>query len=255
MAKLHKLAAILTAGSVLGLFFASGVTLAANAASTAGLIVKTADSVTSDDSTDESDETAGEITRPDKPKPNERSDFQKKRHELRDKFGSKDSLGLPPIVIHPEDDGEDDDAAETKLPKTKPTLAPAPTASATATVDPSIKTGTSSLKGGTLVSNPPTVAGNAQNSAVSPGSATGTASQQQPAGSTNSVVSPNEATPIDIEKAEISRQTDADKFIEAATLSLGAMGIGALALGAVTVIRGKRQLKEQAAEYQYTSAD
>jgi hypothetical protein len=269
MAKLHNLATILTVSSILGLFFAAGAPLSANAAPSHSIVIKAADSDSSDDSDSDDDDDSDEdveITRPKNPKFNERTAVEKKRHELREKFGSKDSLGLPPIVIHPEDDSDDDsgeaddDAASTKLPRKKkpaltPVPSPSPSASVAVTTDPSVIASTSSLKGGSIVPNPAAVQGTTQNSKLPQGTSNSISKEQlgQTAGA--GTLKPNEAAPIEIEKAEISRRSDADKFIEAATTSLAAMGIGAIALGAITVVRGKRQLKEQVAEYQYNAGE
>lgn len=64
--------------------------------------------------------------------------------------------------------------------------------------------------------------------------------------------------PIDLKQVSFSQPTPADVFMQSATVALGAMGVGALALVGVTASRGKllrRNQPAQAKTIDYTSAD
>ncbi len=64
--------------------------------------------------------------------------------------------------------------------------------------------------------------------------------------------------PIDIRNVNFDQPTPADVFMQSATVALGAMGIGALALVGVTASRGKLVRRPKTARprnYDYTSAD
>lgn len=64
--------------------------------------------------------------------------------------------------------------------------------------------------------------------------------------------------PIDLKQVNFSQPTPADVFMQSATVALGAMGVGALALVGVTASRGKllrRNQPAQAKTIDYTSAD
>lgn len=272
MAKLQKSTAVLAASTLLGFFFFSGTVVAAEAAPSA-IAIKAADpigTIGSDDADsddDSSKESKKEQKQEQKKLEREARDEEsvkpsgdKKRKELREKFGSKDSLGLPPIVIHPEDDGEDDDAVGPIVaPKKKPTASPTATATATptATVDPSITTNTQSLKGGQLATGSATIAGSGANQSVSKsGASEGVANTQSPQQQVGgSSVTQEQVAPIDVKTIDFTGKTPADKFVEAATASIGAMAIGAISLGVVTMVRGKRQQKDLKAEYQYSSTE
>ncbi len=276
MAKLQKFAALLAAGSVLGIFVISGPAGAAFAAPTS-TIVKTADPVGTiesgdSESDDDDDDDAVEAPKIKKPHPKVKDGetstterTEKKRRELREKFGTKDSLGLPPIVIHPEDDEDDDsdDDAVAVKPKKKQkvtglvTPSPTSTPTATATVDPSIITNTSSLKGGQLATSPSAVKpSTTSNQAVNPKQVQGvTGSTSTQKTQSSSTLPEQQSAPIDIKNADVTGKTPTDKFFEASTSAIGAMAIGAVALGAVALVRGKRQQKELKAEYLYSSGE
>lgn len=259
MAKPQKLAAVLTAGAMLGLFIATGPALLANAAPSS-VIIKSADLLETDDSTDDADE-SDSMVKLEKPSPSEKRESEKLRRELRKKFGSHDNLTVPPVFIHPEDqddeldEDESDDDSAAIVPKKKPTVSPSPAATATATPEPSVTATTSSLKGGSIIPNPSSVTTGQQASVSEPTQSINQPQQQTGQTSADTVVSPTQANLIDLQQVEISRQSPADKFIEAATISLGAMGVGAIALGAVTVIRGSRGSKQPKSEYLYSSGE
>jgi hypothetical protein len=64
--------------------------------------------------------------------------------------------------------------------------------------------------------------------------------------------------PIDLRNVNFSQPTPADVFMQSATVALGVMGVGALALVGVTASRGKllrRNPKPVADRIEYTSAD
>lgn len=64
--------------------------------------------------------------------------------------------------------------------------------------------------------------------------------------------------PIDLRNVNFSQPTPADVFMQSATVALGVMGVGALALVGVTASRGKllrRNTKPVADRIEYTSAD
>lgn len=273
MAKLQKSTAVLAASTLLGFFFFSGTVVAAEAAPSA-IAIKAADpigTIGSDDADsddDSSKESKKEQKQEQKKLEREARDEEsvkpsgdKKRKELREKFGSKDSLGLPPIVIHPEDDNdeEDDSSAPVDKPKKKSAssaTSPSPV-STTATVDPSITTNTQSLKGGQLATGSATIAGSGANQSVSKsGASEGVANTQSPQQQVGgSSVTQEQVAPIDVKTIDFTGKTPADKFVEAATASIGAMAIGAISLGVVTMVRGKRQQKDLKAEYQYSSTE
>jgi len=273
MAKLQKFAALLAAGSVLGFFVATGPTSAALAASSV-TVIKAADSVgTIDSNSDEEDaddenDDASEAPKLNRQNPkveDSESDrtqrIEKKRRELREKFGNKDSLGLPPIVIHPEGDDDDedsDDDAATIKPKKMPvaSLKPTPISSptTTATVDQSIFTNTSSLKGGQLATSPSAIKPTAtSNQSVNPQQVQGVTGPTSSQKTQSSTLPEQKSAPLDIKNADVTGKNPTDKFFEASTSAIGAMAVGAVALGALTVIRGKRQQKELKAEYLYSS--
>jgi hypothetical protein len=274
MAKLQKFAALLAAGSVLGIFVIIGPTSAALAAPSSA-IVKTADPVGTiesgdSESDDDDDDDAVEAPKIKKPHPkvedgetSTTEGTEKKRRELREKFGTKDSLGLPPIVIHPEDDDDDEDDAVAVKPKKKQkvtglvTPSPTSTPTATATVDPSIITNTSSLKGGQLATSPSAVKpSTTSNQAVNPQQVQGvTGSTSNQKTQSSNTLPEQQSAPIDIKNADVTGKTPTDKFFEASTSAIGAMAIGAVALGAVALVRGKRQQKELKAEYLYSSGE
>ena len=64
--------------------------------------------------------------------------------------------------------------------------------------------------------------------------------------------------PIDLRNVNFSQPTPADVFMQSATVALGVMGVGAIALVGVTASRGKllrRNPKPVADRIEYTSAD
>lgn len=280
MAKLQKFAALLAAGSVLGIFVITGPASAALAAPS-GVVIKTADSVGTIESDDEDDDSS-ENDSVEAPKLKQHKDkledsesnstnrIEKKRRELREKFGNKDSLGLPPIVIHPnkDDDSDDDDSDDDSValkPKKKKSVAlvsPSPSATpssaSTATADPSIITNSSSLKGGQLATSPSAVKSQSNTKQtlapeVKQGATGSTATSTQKTQS--NTLPEQQSAPIDIKNADVTGKTPTDKFFEASTSAIGAMAVGAFALGAMTIVRGKRQQKEQNAEYFYSSGE
>lgn len=278
MAKLQKSTAVLAASTLLGLFFFSGTVVAAQAAPSA-IAIKAADPIgtigSNGDDADSDDDSSKESKKEQKQEQKQEQKKlereardeesampigEKKRKELREKFGNKDSLGLPPIVIHPEDDGdeEDDSSAPVVKPRKKPATSltsPSP-ASTTAPVDPSITTNTQSLKGGQLATGSATIAGSGANQSVATNTPKSTIKNQSPKQQLgSSSVTQEQVAPIDVKTIDFTGKTPADKFVEAATASIGAMAIGAISLGVVTMIRGKRQQKDLKAEYQYSSTE
>ena len=275
MAKLQKSAAVLAASTLLGFFFFSGPVLAAQA-TPLNVVIKTADPIgTVGSNEDDSDEDSSKdlkkeqkqeqkkLERETHEKEGDTPKVEKKRKELREKFGDKDSLGLPPIVIHPEDDSDDEGESSAQIvkPRKKPSTSatsPAP-ASPTTNVDPSITTNTQSLKGGQLATGSAAIAGSgagASQSVSTSGSTTSVTQNQstkQQTGSANTTQ--EQVAPIDVKSIDFTGKTPADKFVEAATVSIGAMAAGAIALGAVAMLRGKRQQKDLKAEYQYSSTE
>ncbi len=176
-----------------------------------------------------------------------------KRDELEQKYGKQGRLSLPPLVIRPKRDTDEisenswideDDAkpaknpnkATSKLPKlnsgsTAPIdktgaasagSAPAPVRSGSSTDSSGSDSGVSKASAGFIAINPA-----AKNSVVTPKAGT--------------MVDPKQNAPIDISKAQFTKKTPADMFLQAAQVGLYAMGVGAIALALIAATRSIRR--------------
>ncbi|MEY4981479.1 MAG: hypothetical protein RL174_817, partial [Actinomycetota bacterium] len=195
----------------------------------------------------------------------QRVEIEKKRRELREKFGNKDAIGIPPIVLHPriekdedenEKDDDDDSAATFVPPKKKPSASPSAISNPAVVIEPSVKTNTQSIKGGQLATGSSEGAAVGQIQSVLPTKPTESIAGTQnssPVGGAST--SQNQIAPIDIKTIDFTGKTPTEKFLEAASVSIGAMAAGAIALGATAMIRGRRQQKELNSEYQYSASE
>ena len=176
-----------------------------------------------------------------------------KRDELEQKYGKQGRLSLPPLVIRPKRDTDEvsddtqidlDVTKPAKNPNKAPNKPPKLNSGSTSTID---KTGAAS-------------AGSAP-APVRSGSATDTSGSDAGVGKAsagfiainpaakNSVVTPKAGTmvnpkinaPIDISKAQFTKKTPADMFIQAAQVGLYAMGVGAIALALIAATRSIRR--------------
>ena len=173
-----------------------------------------------------------------------------KRDELEQKYGKQGRLSLPPLVIRPKRDTDEvDEVTQADLDVTKPVKAPtklpnkasagssstvdktgaASAGSATApagsgsTSDPSASdSGVSKASAGFIAINPA-----AKNSVVTPKAGT--------------MVDPKQNAPIDISKAQFTKTTPADMFLQAAQVGLYAMGVGAIFLSLIAATRSIRR--------------
>jgi hypothetical protein len=66
-------------------------------------------------------------------------------------------------------------------------------------------------------------------------------------------VNPRGGAPIRVDKEQPNRKTPADIFAEGSIIGLGALGAGAIALGAVAGVRSFRLRKSEKADYFYES--
>ena len=64
-------------------------------------------------------------------------------------------------------------------------------------------------------------------------------------------INPKQANPVAIERVQVTRQTPADKFMEAAYIGLGLMALAALGMGASTVVRAVRLRRAGKGDYFY----
>ena len=64
-------------------------------------------------------------------------------------------------------------------------------------------------------------------------------------------INPKQANPVAIERVQVTRQTPADKFMEAAYIGLGLMALAALGMGASTVVRAVRLRRAGKVDYFY----
>ena len=176
-----------------------------------------------------------------------------KRDELEQKYGKQGRLSLPPLVIRPKRDtdevsGDTDkdldvtkpeknrNKATNKLPKlnsgSTTTIdktgaasagsAPAPVQSGSATDTSGSDAGVGKASAGFIAINPA-----AKNSVVTPKAGT--------------MVDPKLNAPIDISKAQFTKKTPADMFLQAAQVGLYAMGVGAIALALIAATRSIRR--------------
>ena len=177
-----------------------------------------------------------------------------KRDELEQKYGKEGRLSVPPLVIRPKrdtDEVSEDTQADIDLNQPVKNSNKSPNKSpnklnsgSTATID---KTGAASAGSAPA----PVRSGNSSDSSGS-GSSAGKASAGfiaiNPAAK-NSVVAPKAGTmvdpklnaPIDISKAQLTKKTPADVFLQAAQVGLYAMGVGAIALALIAATRSIRR--------------
>jgi hypothetical protein len=180
----------------------------------------------------------------DAPRPKPSKEPHIKRDELEQKYGKQGRLSLPPLVIRPKRDtdevtessaldvADDDDSSETattsttKIDKTGKASAGSATAGTNGTGSSSqssgSESGVSKASAGFIAINPA-----AKNSLVT--SKAGT------------LVNPKQNAPIDISKAQFSKKTPADMFLQAAQVGLYAMGVGAIALALIAATRSIRR--------------
>ena len=173
-----------------------------------------------------------------------------KRDELEQKYGKQGRLSLPPLVIRPKRDTDEvsedswideDDAKPAKNPNKSPNKlnsglatttdktgaasagsAPAPVRSGSSTDSSGSDSGVSKASAGFIAINPA-----AKNSVVTPKAGT--------------MVDPKLNAPIDISKAQFTKKTPADMFLQAAQVGLYAMGVGAIALALIAATRSIRR--------------
>lgn len=177
-----------------------------------------------------------------------------KRDELEQKYGKQGRLSLPPLVIRPKRDTDEvSDDTQIDLDVTKPaknpnkptkkapnTLnsgttapidktgaasagsAPAPVRSGSSTDSSGSDSGVSKASAGFIAINPA-----AKNSVVTPKAGT--------------MVDPKQNAPIDISKAQFTKKTPADMFLQAAQAGLYAMGVGAIVLALIAATRSIRR--------------
>ena len=176
-----------------------------------------------------------------------------KRDELEQKYGKQGRLSLPPLVIRPKRDTDEvSDDTQTDLDVTKPAKnpnkatnkspkmnsgstttvdktgaasagsAPAPVRSGSATDTSGSDSGVSKASAGFIAINPA-----AKNSVVTPKPGT--------------MVDPKLNAPIDISKAQFTKKTPADMFLQAAQVGLYAMGVGAIVLALIAATRSIRR--------------
>ncbi len=194
--------------------------------------------------------------RPDKtgfPMPKPSKEPHVKRDELEQKYGKEGRLSLPPLVIRPKRDTDEvSDDTQIDLDETKPVKnsnkatnklpklnsgststidktgaasagsAPAPVRAGSATDTSGSDAGVSKASAGFIAINPA-----AKNSVVTPKAGT--------------MVNPNQNAPIDISKAQFTKKTPADMFLQAAQVGLYAMGVGAIALSLIAATRSIRR--------------
>lgn len=155
------------------------------------------------------------------PKP----ESEKKRKELKEKYGKKDRLALPPLVIRPIRDTDDLEAEEDQDDEEDSTIAgstvrqtPAPDSANNAGVSGSV-----GIASAGFIAINPVSASNAGNAA------------------SGRAVNPEQSNPIDISQIKFSRKTPAEVFIQASQVGLYAMAVGAVALGLVAASRAIRR--------------
>ena len=173
-----------------------------------------------------------------------------KRDELEQKYGKQGRLSLPPLVIRPKRDTDEvsedslidpDDVKPAKNPNKSPNKlnsgsatttdktgaasagsAPAPVRSGSSTDSSGSDSGVSKASAGFIAINPA-----AKNSVVTPKAGT--------------MVDPKQNAPIDISKAQFTKKTPADMFLQAAQVGLYAMGVGAIVLALIAATRSIRR--------------
>lgn len=150
---------------------------------------------------------------------------EKKRKELEEKYGKKDRLALPPLVIRPIRDTDDLEAEADENDEDDSTVAGS-TVRQTPAPDSTADSGASGSVGiasaGFIAINPVS-ASNAGNAA------------------SGRAVNPEQSNPIDISQVKFSRKTPAEVFIQASQVGLYAMAVGAVALGLVAASRAIRR--------------
>ena len=173
-----------------------------------------------------------------------------KRVELEQKYGKQGRLSLPPLVIRQKRDTDEvSDDTQIDLDVTKPAKnpskspsklnsgstapidktgaasagsAPAPVRSGSSTDASGSDSGVSKASAGFIAINPA-----AKNSVLTPKAGT--------------MVDPKQNAPIDISKAQFTKKTPADMFLQAAQVGLYAMGVGAIALALIAATRSIRR--------------
>lgn len=197
MRKLPLVAAAASGLVLFGVFFAPNIALA--------------------DDDDEDDSSVVEPYRPG------HSETDRKHKDLEDRYGKEGHLIVPPLVIRPEKDGEED-----------------------LVVSPPTSTGTATQNSVLPNSQPITT----QKSSA--GSFVLTTPHGQPVGSiagtppvlaneTLTSFNPEQNMPVEIDSRNLTNKTPADLFIESATAGLIAMGVGAISLGAIAGTRAIRR--------------
>lgn len=187
------------ATALLALLFASQISVAAMA----------------EDSESDDEETSYTVpTRPLNPEPNWRSG-----HGERPKRHSDDDfqISVPPMVITPDLDNEDDDVEDDDERSTKSAFKVSPP------------------QGGQgIVGTVPDAAGNQQ--VISPNTA---------------AFDPNANEPINVQNITPTKKTPADVFIESAQVGVGAMAAGAAILGVTAAVRGSRFRRQSKTDFIY----
>ncbi len=185
-----------------------------------------ADDEEDEDSTSEVVEVDTPLTvHPPKPSHAPKPEGEKKRKELEEKYGKKDRLALPPLVIRPirdtddlEAEADEDDEDDSTVAGSTVHQTPAPDSTAAAGVSGSV-----GIASAGFIAINPVSASNAGNAA------------------SGRAVNPEQSNPIDISQVKFSRKTPAEVFIQASQVGLYAMAVGAVALGLVAASRAIRR--------------
>lgn len=184
---------------------------------------------------DENDDSTSEVVEVDSPptvhppKPSHapKPEGEKKRKELEEKYGKKDRLALPPLVIRPirdtddleaEADEDDEDEEDSSVAGSSVRQTPAPQNPMVSEVSGSV-----GIASAGFIAINPVSASNAGNAA------------------SGRAVNPEQSNPIDISQVKFSRKTPAEVFIQASQVGLYAMAVGAVALGLVAASRAIRR--------------
>jgi hypothetical protein len=154
--------------------------------------------------------------RPTAPAPFERKHGDRKDGDRKERHGDDDfQVAVPPMVITPNDDADDD----------------------------STKTGGAGLKGFKVA---PPKGGSGVNSSVPD-----TAGNEQVIEPNSAAFDPTANQPIQMNQIHPSSKTPADVFIQSAQVGVGAMAAGAAVLGVAAAVRGQRTRREAKTDFIY----